>query len=125
MKIIVELHLDESQWVNGDRPKRLEALCFYLQDMAGGAVEQIIWYRNDGDHPDYEVTTTLVRDADGNSGEEDAKNVARYKWLRQAMPQQINAINQLEEADWDFAIDCAMAADTEYQRTLLNNKKKG
>lgn len=59
MKIVVELLLDESQWVEGDRPERLVALQQYMKAAAGGAVEQVIWYRGDGSFPDYEVTTRI------------------------------------------------------------------
>lgn len=59
MKIVVELLLDEAQWVKGDRPNRLSALQSYLHQAVSGAVEQVVWYRNDGDHPDSETTVRL------------------------------------------------------------------
>jgi hypothetical protein len=40
----------------------------------------------------------------------DAQDAARYRWLRHAMPNEIRAINNLEEHEWDAAIDAAMQA---------------
>lgn len=40
--------------------------------------------------------------------EDMVKDAERYRWLRHAMPHQVRAINNLEEYEWDEAIDAAM-----------------
>ncbi|UZV39809.1 hypothetical protein [Xanthomonas virus PB119] len=59
MKIVAELLLDESQWRGAHRQEQLQRVQLYIASVVESAVEQIVYYRNDGGIPDTEVSVRL------------------------------------------------------------------